>query len=89
MVSTVIATNPLFRDEPEERRQSISKRLAQGAGGSFLWADFGLEVLLKEKTPDAFLRALDKIPRSLTHVMQRFVSGLDLTGGAIKSVVSW
>ena len=89
MVGRDLESYPPFRDEQEERRQAIVKRIAQSANGSFLWADFAIELLRKEKTLDAFLRTLEKIPKSLGHVMQRLVSTLESNQGGIKSVLSW
>lgn len=78
-----------LQDEPEERRQVVAKRIAQSANGSFLWAKFAIELLQKEKYLDGFLRALDKTPKSLGHLMQRLTTALESNQGNIKSVLSW
>jgi len=78
-----------LQDEPEERRQVVVKRIAQSANGSFLWAQLAIELLQKEKSLDGFLRALDKTPKSLGHLMQRLTSALESNQGNIKSVLSW
>lgn len=78
-----------LQDESDERRQLVAKRIAQSANGSFLWAQFAIELLQKEKSMDGFLRALDKTPKSLGHLMQRLTSALESNQGNIKSVLSW
>lgn len=75
--------------EPDERRQVVAKRIAQSANGSFLWAQYTIELLQKETSMDGFLRALDKTPKSLGHLMQRLTAALESNQGNIKSVLSW
>lgn len=76
-----------LQDEPEERRQMVVKRIAKSANGSFLWAQFAIELLQKEKSLDGFLRALDKTPKSLGHLMQRLTSALESNQGNLKAVL--
>ena len=91
MQMVVRALEPIepLQDEPEERRQMVVKRIAQSANGSFLWAQFAIELLQKEKSLDGFLRALDKTPKSLGHLMQRLTSALESNQGNLKAVLSW
>ena len=61
MVDRALDTyNPV---QGETSRPAIVQRIVQGGNGSFLWADFVTELLKKENTLDAFLRALDKTPK--------------------------
>lgn len=89
MVGRALESIEPLQDEPEERRQVVAKRIAQSANGSFLWAQFAIELLQKEKSLDGLLRALDKTPKSLGHLMQRLISSLESNQGNLKSVLSW
>lgn len=90
MVDRALVSYAPIQDEPVARRQATVKRIAQSGNGSFLWAGFATELLKKENnTVDGLLRALEKTPTALTHLMQRLVTPLESSPGGIKYALLW
>ena len=75
----------------ETSRPAVVQRIVQNSNGSFLWSEIVTELLKKENTLDAFLRALDKTPKGtfgsptllpLSHWSTCIILGLPESGKA-------
>ena len=78
-----------FHDRKEEEKKNIVHRIVDGANGSFVLAEYIVQLLKNEKTHTGFNQALNNAPKSTFEATQKLVSQVDLTQPDTKLVLSW
>ena len=78
-----------FRDRKEDERQRILNRLVDIANGSFILAEYVIELLRRETSHDGFTNSLNHAPKTVHDAIQKIVSHLDLTKSDTKLILSW
>ena len=89
MVENGLASSALSNQQQEDQLTAICERIARNANGSFVWAELVMGLLQKENNSDGMLLTLERTPKSVAHVVQRSVSGLDADSTPTKYALSW
>lgn len=84
-----LASRHHFRDRKEDEKQRIVNRVVDTANGSFILAEYIVQLLRRETTHDGFTNSLNHAPKSIPDAIQRLVSHLDLTKSDTKLILSW
>ncbi|KAF2727980.1 hypothetical protein EJ04DRAFT_450238 [Polyplosphaeria fusca] len=86
-----LAHNHHFHGKPGHEQEHALDRILHSSQGSFLWTILACELLNKEKSPEAFIKALDSLTTSKAStddLVLKFVTSLELTSNA-KTLLSW
>lgn len=78
-----------FRDRQEAEKETIVHRIIECAQGSFILANYTIELLSREEIHEGFNQTLSNAPKSTSEAIQRLMSQLDLSNSHIRRVLSW
>ena len=76
-------------EQQDDRRAAIVERIARSANGSFVWADLVVGLILPENTLDGLLKTVERLPKSIAHLLSRVLSGLETDATGTKYALSW
>ncbi|KAJ9664804.1 hypothetical protein H2201_005025 [Coniosporium apollinis] len=88
-VMRAVRSSTKLRGLSEQDKEKIVNNLTSSADGSFAWAIVMLEVLKKENTLPAVMKALDTAPKSIAEAVQVLLSHLDLKNRDTRSMLAW
>lgn len=88
-VSGIIASAPQFRNLKSTDKDRIIQRISTSAEGSFVWADYSMELLRREKTISGMLQVLDSLPKTLVETLKRLQSTIDMKATDTRSLLAW
>ena len=79
----------LYKEQQDDRRAAIVERIARSANGSFVWADLVVGLILRDNTPDDILKTIERMPKSITQVLPRVLSGVEKDAAVAIHALSW
>lgn len=71
-----------------EERDSIIEKVTVSSAGTFVWAQFALEMLRVEKTVAGIISSLDALPKGLPGLVQKLCLRLDMKHADTRLIVS-
>ena len=84
-----LLSSTLYNGQQDDRRAAIVDRIARSANGSFVWADLVVGLILRENTLDGVLKTVERMPKSITQVLPRVLSGLETDATDTNQVCSF
>lgn len=78
-----------FRSLKSTDKERIVQRISTSAEGSFIWAEYAMQLLRREKTVSGMLSAVESLPKTLSDILKKVQSLIDLKNTDTRSLLAW